>query len=166
MFWSAGWPLLRAKGFFYNLDTLYGGLGIGKLQFLIKKKKLWIRIRKKLIRIHNPDFYPPGSGSTDLIESESNRDSDPKHGFQFCILSTLCNTKRNKYLKEISCKSHNRCEALRFRERMNKSSQLILMDVSTVHRSIRILSYLAKRSRQLPTAISMVSPNIRYFCSA
>jgi hypothetical protein len=32
---------LRAEGFFYNLDipVLYGGLGIGKLQFLIKKKK-------------------------------------------------------------------------------------------------------------------------------
>ena len=85
MFWSVGWPLLRAEDFFYNLDILYGGLGIGKLQFLIKKKikikisvvifwsfkpwirigfgsgsvlasniKLWIRIRKKLIRIHNP----------------------------------------------------------------------------------------------------------------
>ncbi len=35
---SVGWPLLRAEGFFYNLDILYGGLGIGKLQFLIKKK--------------------------------------------------------------------------------------------------------------------------------
>ncbi len=28
-----GWPLLRAEGFFCNLDILYGGLGIGKLQF-------------------------------------------------------------------------------------------------------------------------------------
>ncbi len=38
MVWSVGWPLLRAEGFFCNLDILYGGLGIGKLQFLIKKK--------------------------------------------------------------------------------------------------------------------------------
>jgi hypothetical protein len=38
MFWSVGWPLLWAGGFFCNLDILYGGLGIGKLQFLIKKK--------------------------------------------------------------------------------------------------------------------------------
>ncbi len=30
---------MRAEGFFYNLDILYGGLGIGKLQFLKKKKK-------------------------------------------------------------------------------------------------------------------------------
>ncbi len=39
MFWSVGWPVLRAEDFFYNLDILYGGLGIGKLQFLIKKEK-------------------------------------------------------------------------------------------------------------------------------
>ncbi len=38
MFWSVGWPLLRAEGFFCNLDILYGGLGIGILQFLIKKE--------------------------------------------------------------------------------------------------------------------------------
>jgi hypothetical protein len=30
---------LRAEDFFYNLDILYGGIGIGKLQFLIKKEK-------------------------------------------------------------------------------------------------------------------------------
>jgi hypothetical protein len=29
---------LRAEGFFCNLEILYGGLGIGELQFLIKKK--------------------------------------------------------------------------------------------------------------------------------
>ncbi len=39
MFWSVGWPLLRAEGFLYNLDIVYGGLGIGKLQFFINKKK-------------------------------------------------------------------------------------------------------------------------------
>jgi hypothetical protein len=33
-----GCSLLRAEGFFCNLDVLYGGLGIGKLQFLIPKK--------------------------------------------------------------------------------------------------------------------------------
>jgi hypothetical protein len=30
MFLSAGFSLLRAEGFFFNLDVLYGGLGIGK----------------------------------------------------------------------------------------------------------------------------------------
>ncbi len=86
MFWSVGslgWPLLRAEGFFCNMDVLYGGLGIGKLQFLIKKNltffsavnlfqflvikagsgsglvlslKCWIRIRMKWMRIRNPAF--------------------------------------------------------------------------------------------------------------
>ncbi len=41
MFWSVGWPLLWAAGFFCNLDILYGGLGIGKLQFLIKKNLIF-----------------------------------------------------------------------------------------------------------------------------
>jgi hypothetical protein len=35
------WPLLRAEGFFCNLDILYGGLGIGKMQFLIKKNLIY-----------------------------------------------------------------------------------------------------------------------------
>jgi hypothetical protein len=38
MFRSVGWPLLRAEGFFCNLDILYGGLGILNCSFLIKKK--------------------------------------------------------------------------------------------------------------------------------
>jgi hypothetical protein len=42
MFSSVGWPLLRTEGFFYNLDILNGGLGRGKLQFLIKKKYIKI----------------------------------------------------------------------------------------------------------------------------
>ncbi len=90
MYWSVGWPLLRAEGFFCNLDILYGGLGIGKLQFLIKifffsaviffnfwslkpwirigsgsvlvsSLNIWIRIRKKWIRIRNT------AGNNDLL---------------------------------------------------------------------------------------------------
>ncbi len=80
MFWSVGWPLLWTGGFFCNLDILYGGLGIGKLQFLIKKKLTFFSaviffqflIIKALdpywIRIRNPDpYWSPtahsGSGS-------------------------------------------------------------------------------------------------------
>ena len=37
MFLSAGCSLLRAEGFSCSLSVLYGGLGISKLQFLIKK---------------------------------------------------------------------------------------------------------------------------------
>ncbi len=36
VFYSAGCSLLRAKGFFCSLDVHYGGLGKGRLQFLIK----------------------------------------------------------------------------------------------------------------------------------
>jgi hypothetical protein len=37
MFSSAGCFLLRAEGFLCSLDVFYGGLWIGKLQFLNKK---------------------------------------------------------------------------------------------------------------------------------
>ncbi len=76
IFWSAGCSLLRAESFSCSLGVLYGGLGISKLQILIKKIKikflvvnffqfwiirLWIRIRdpdpgsRSGIRIRNPD---------------------------------------------------------------------------------------------------------------
>jgi hypothetical protein len=82
---------LRAEGFFCNLDILYGGLGIGKLQFLIKKnltffsavfffqflviKALdpdWIRIR---IRIGlQPQTLDPDPNPEKI-------NTDPKHWF-------------------------------------------------------------------------------------
>ncbi len=37
MFLSTGYSLLRAEGFSWSLGILCGGLGIRKLQFLIKK---------------------------------------------------------------------------------------------------------------------------------
>ncbi len=37
MFLSAGCSLWRAEGFSCSLDVLYGGLGISKLQFFIKR---------------------------------------------------------------------------------------------------------------------------------
>ncbi len=40
MFWSAGCSLFRTEGFSCSLGVLYGGLGISKLQFLIKKIKI------------------------------------------------------------------------------------------------------------------------------
>ncbi len=38
MFFSAG-CFLKAEGFFCSLDVLFGGLEIGKLQFLIQKRQ-------------------------------------------------------------------------------------------------------------------------------
>jgi hypothetical protein len=40
MFLSTGCSLLRVEGFSCSLGVLYGGLGISKLQFLIKKIKI------------------------------------------------------------------------------------------------------------------------------
>jgi hypothetical protein len=37
MFLSTGCSLLRAEGFSCSLGVIYGGLGLSKLQFLIKK---------------------------------------------------------------------------------------------------------------------------------
>ncbi len=55
-----GWPLLRAEGFFCNLDMLYGGLGIGKLQFLIQKNVIFfsavIFFRFLVIKALDPDW--------------------------------------------------------------------------------------------------------------
>jgi hypothetical protein len=73
-FWSARCSLLRVEYFSCIYDVLYGGLGISKLQVLIKKYqtflnfwsskpwtrtrtdislKYWIRIRNQRIRIRN-----------------------------------------------------------------------------------------------------------------
>ncbi len=77
MFLCTGCSLLRTEGFYNSLGVLYGGLGISKLQFLIKKIEIkfptinffqfqvinpWIRIRDpdpqsdKSMRIQNPGF--------------------------------------------------------------------------------------------------------------
>ncbi len=60
--WIARCSLLRDKDFSCSLDVLYGGLGIRKLQFLIKEISavkpwiwIWIRIWKKKL---DPDPYP------------------------------------------------------------------------------------------------------------
>ncbi len=55
---------MRAEGFFCSLGVLYGGLGISKLQLLIKKIKIKIPSCKFFFnfRSSNPD-PDPGSGS-------------------------------------------------------------------------------------------------------
>ncbi len=63
MFLSTGCSLLRAEGFSCSLGVLYGGLGISKLQFLIKKISIKFPaidffkylVLKPGIRIRNPD---------------------------------------------------------------------------------------------------------------
>jgi hypothetical protein len=68
MFFSTGCSLLRTEGFSCSLGVLYGGLGISKLQFLIKKIEIKIpaiiffqfKVLKPWIRIRDLD---PESGS-------------------------------------------------------------------------------------------------------
>ncbi len=68
MFLSTGCSFWRAEGFSCSLGVLYGGLRIGKLQFLIQKKFNFFSaviffqflVIKAWIRIRDPD---PGSGS-------------------------------------------------------------------------------------------------------
>ncbi len=47
---------MRAESFFYNLDILYGGLGIGKLQFLIKKNSAVNFFQFLVIKALDPDL--------------------------------------------------------------------------------------------------------------
>ncbi len=95
MFWSVGWPLLWAAGFFCNLGILYGGLGIGKLQFLIKQKffsfsavifffkfwslKPWIRIGLQ------PQTLDP-----DPDKDKKNTDTKPWSGVRSTDRSKCC----------------------------------------------------------------------------
>ncbi len=44
MFWSARCSLLRAKGFFCGLGVPYGGQGISKLQFFLKKYFIFFQL--------------------------------------------------------------------------------------------------------------------------
>jgi hypothetical protein len=59
MFLSTGCSFLRAEGFSCSLGVLCGGLGISKLQFLIKK----IEIKFPAINFFNFRSSNPGSGS-------------------------------------------------------------------------------------------------------
>ncbi len=85
MFWSAGYSLLRAEGFFCSLDVLFGGLGINKLikkslnfcfscscfQFLIIKTldldPDWYPIQLNMLD-PDPESMNPESGSKTLLE--------------------------------------------------------------------------------------------------
>jgi hypothetical protein len=64
MFLSTGCSLLRAEGFSCSLGVLYVGLGISKLQFLIKKIKIKFPDIHFFSILGHPTLDPdPGSGS-------------------------------------------------------------------------------------------------------
>ncbi len=71
IFWSARCSVLRAEGFSCSFDALYAGLGISKLQFLIKKDTTTFQLYfflpflviKPWIRIRSGFTWNAGSGS-------------------------------------------------------------------------------------------------------
>jgi hypothetical protein len=81
---SVGWRLLRAEGFFCNLDILYEGLGIGKLQFLIKKKfnffSAVIFFQFLVIKALDPD--PDRSPASYAGSGSGKMNTDPKPSMQ------------------------------------------------------------------------------------
>ncbi len=73
---------MRAEGFFCNLDILYEGLGIGKLQFLIKKIFFFFRCNFFSIfgyKALDPDWIRIGvhPKMLDPDPDEMNADSQP-----------------------------------------------------------------------------------------
>ena len=63
MFLSTGCSFLRAEGFSCSLGVLYGGLGISKLQFLIKKIEIKFPAINFLSILGHQTLDPdPGSG--------------------------------------------------------------------------------------------------------
>jgi hypothetical protein len=70
MFLSTGCSLLRSEGFSCSLGVLYGGLGISKLQFLIKKIEIkFPAINFFSILGHQTLDPDPGSGPGIQIRS-------------------------------------------------------------------------------------------------
>jgi hypothetical protein len=70
---------LRAEGFFCNLDVLYGGLGICKLQFL--KKKIFsavIFFQFLVIKVLDPDWIRIGIPPKMLDPDPDEINADPQ----------------------------------------------------------------------------------------
>jgi hypothetical protein len=71
---------LRAEGFFCNLDIRYGGLGIGKLLFLIKKKKFSaiIFFQFFVIKALDPDWIRIRIGVQPKLPDPDEMNADPQ----------------------------------------------------------------------------------------
>ncbi len=146
MFWSVGWPLLRAEGFFYNLDILHGGLGIGKLQFLIKKKIKKFRLyffffQFLVIKALDPDWIRIRIGlqpqTLDPDPEKMNTDPQPW-------------TKSNLYFKVFLHITFWRCFYIIFPFKKNKKSK-------RSHKTVEIkvfLPFLLNERRETETGES------------
>jgi hypothetical protein len=80
MFLGAWCSLLRSEGFLFSLDVLYGGLEIGKLQFLIKKN---INFFSAVIFLYifglDPDWIRIGIQPKMLDPEPDQMNTDSKH---------------------------------------------------------------------------------------
>jgi hypothetical protein len=73
---------LKAEGFFCNLDILYRGLGIGKLQFLIIKKiSAVIFFQFLVIKALDPDWIRIGVHPKMLDPDPDEMNADPQPWF-------------------------------------------------------------------------------------
>jgi hypothetical protein len=70
IFRSSGCSLLRAEGFSRSLGVLYGGLGISKLQFLIKKIKFKFLV-VNFFTILDHQTLDPDPGSRSVIRKNA-----------------------------------------------------------------------------------------------
>ncbi len=69
---------MRAEGFSCSLDVLYGGLGIIKLQFLIKKELL----KKFELQCLVMKTLDPDQESLEMLDPDpDSMNLEPQHGF-------------------------------------------------------------------------------------
>ena len=85
MYLSTGCSLFRAEGFSCSLGVLYGGLGISKLQFLIKK--IEIKVPAKIFS--NFRSSNPGSGSGIWSRDPESRSAIRKNAGSGSLSETL-----------------------------------------------------------------------------
>jgi hypothetical protein len=93
---------LGLKAFFCNLDVLFGGLGICKLQFLKKKYIIFFSAKFLVIKILDPDWIriQIGVSLKCWIRVRNKRiPTDPKHGFWFDWFRVLTSTSERYLIK-------------------------------------------------------------------
>ncbi len=87
IFLSAGCSLLKDESFSCSLNVLYGGLGISKLQFLIKKRYTKLSAvffssifgHQKPVSGLDPDLYPDRDSLEMLDPDPNSMNPDPQH---------------------------------------------------------------------------------------
>jgi hypothetical protein len=82
-FVTAGCSFLRAEGFSCSLCVLYGGLGITKLQFFIKKCPIFFSCKLFSIFDHQNPGSRTGSGSGSAIGKNALNQCGPTRNFEF-----------------------------------------------------------------------------------